>query len=83
MIEFVNGGNVKWRKLLRVGDEATKKQFAFRRYDAAIALEDQCVEEIIDFLREAHVWNDTLLILTADHGEVYRATGGIRIIVCK
>jgi arylsulfatase A-like enzyme len=38
-------------------------------YDGAIAYLDHCIQDLMQFLKELKVWDDTLLIITADHGE--------------
>jgi len=39
------------------------------RYDSAIRYADQQVNRIIDYLKHNDLWDNTVLIVTADHGE--------------
>jgi len=47
------------------------KQF----YEAAIAYTDQQVGRIVDYLKTASRWEDTLVVLTSDHGELFGEYG--------
>jgi arylsulfatase A-like enzyme len=40
-----------------------------RLYDAEISYTDQCIGELVDGLRTTGLLDDTLLVLTSDHGE--------------
>lgn len=40
-----------------------------RPYDGEIAYSDHCIGAVVDALRSWGLWKDTLLVLTADHGE--------------
>ena len=39
------------------------------RYDSAVAYVDSAIKEFIEFLEELNLLDDTLLIITSDHGE--------------
>ncbi len=45
-------------------------------YDAAVRQADDYVGSVIDLLKERGVWDDTLFILLADHGEELSEHGG-------
>ena len=45
-------------------------------YDAAIVAADQLVEVLIERLKERGLWDNTLFILTSDHGEEMNEHGG-------
>lgn len=38
-------------------------------YDAEIGYTDKYVGEVLDYLRENGLWNNTIVVVTADHGE--------------
>jgi arylsulfatase A-like enzyme/Flp pilus assembly protein TadD len=43
--------------------------YADRLYDGEIAYADHCIGTVVDALRSWGVWKDTLIVVTADHGE--------------
>lgn len=45
-------------------------------YDAAVRLADRRFGSVVDLLRERGMWNDTLLVFLADHGEELGEHGG-------
>ena len=45
-------------------------------YDRSIAHFDNMLRFLGSYLEQAGVWNDTILILTADHGEEFKEHGG-------
>jgi arylsulfatase A-like enzyme len=46
------------------------------RYDAEIAYFDKHFDRFVNYLKEAGIYDDTLLIITADHGEEFNDHGG-------
>jgi choline-sulfatase len=44
-------------------------------YDAALEYVDRQVESVVDTLREHDLWDDTILIVTGDHGELLGERG--------
>ncbi len=61
-----------WSKnALRVACTATPEQLERVRalYDAQIAYSDYCIGALTEFLAQQKVLNDTIIIITADHGE--------------
>ncbi|RIK91387.1 MAG: hypothetical protein DCC71_25090 [Proteobacteria bacterium] len=48
-----------------------------RSYDARIALVDRAIGEIRDLLEERGEWEDTLLVVTSDHGEAFFEHAGL------
>jgi arylsulfatase A-like enzyme len=46
------------------------------RYDGEIAAADAEVGALFDALRKAGKWDDTIVVVTADHGEEFRDHGG-------
>lgn len=44
-------------------------EYEGRPYDGEIAYTDQCIGTVMDALRSWGLWNDTLIVVTADHGE--------------
>ena len=52
-------------------------------YDRCIAHFDNMLRFLTSYLEQAGVWNDTIVILTADHGEEFREHGGaIHSVTC-
>jgi choline-sulfatase len=52
-------------------------------YDRCIANFDNMLRFLTSYLQQAGVWDDTILILTADHGEEFREHGGaIHSLTC-
>jgi len=47
----------------------TQRSYYERRYDAEIAYADEMVGELLARVKELGLWEDTIVILTADHGE--------------
>jgi len=45
-------------------------------YDAAVRLADERVGSVIDALKRRGVWDDTIFIVTADHGQEFYEHGG-------
>lgn len=58
--------DINVRTLSQVTPEMRRK---IDEYDSAIAYDDDCFQKLIDELRRRHLMNNTLLIITADHGE--------------
>ena len=50
-------------------------------YDDSILNYDRMVQDVVAFLKEAGLFDSTLLILTSDHGSVWRATERIPLIL--
>ncbi|HEX9795196.1 MAG TPA: sulfatase [Planctomycetota bacterium] len=50
---------------------------ALALYDAEIHWVDRHVGAVVQALKDAGVWDDTLLVLTADHGDEFFERGGI------
>lgn len=60
---------------------STQRRARYRKdllalYDAGIRWVDLQVERLVQQLKEFELWNDTLLVLTADHGEEFLERGG-------
>jgi arylsulfatase A-like enzyme len=49
-----------------------------RRYDSEIAFTDKHVGKVLDRLRLLELFDDALIIVTADHGEEFKDHGGLR-----
>jgi arylsulfatase A-like enzyme len=49
-----------------------------RRYDSEIAFTDHHIGKVLDRLRELELYDDTLIVFTADHGEEFREHGSFR-----
>ena len=76
-------GEIEWgKKMLElwasgesIPDDA--RHHLISLYDAEIAYADRCVAEMLDSLDTAGVLSDTLVIVTADHGEAFHEHDGI------
>lgn len=40
---------------------------------------DKCIGQLMDFLKEAGLWEDTVIVVSADHGGINRGHGGFSI----
>jgi len=49
-----------------------------RRYDSEIAFTDHHIGKVLDRLRDLDLYDDTLIVFTADHGEEFREHGNFR-----
>jgi arylsulfatase A-like enzyme len=49
-----------------------------RHYDSEIAFTDNHIGKVLDRLRHLELFDDTLIIVTADHGEEFKDHGGLR-----
>lgn len=47
----------------------TDKDYVIAQYDGAIAYMDSCIHQIIERLRTAGILDDTIVVITSDHGE--------------
>ncbi len=45
------------------------------KYDAEIADFDSCFDDLLDFLKDNHLYDNTLIVLTSDHGEEFYEHG--------
>jgi arylsulfatase A-like enzyme len=50
----------------------------YNYYLNAIRDEDRALQQIVDVLKEMDLWRDTIVIFTADHGEMGGAHGGLK-----
>lgn len=65
---YANGGAYPY---MAGGLEMTEQDMEVLRswYDGAIAYLDYCIRDLLNFFKELSVYDDTLVIITADHGE--------------
>jgi arylsulfatase A-like enzyme len=49
-----------------------------RHYDSEVAFTDKHVGKVLDRLRHLELFDDALIIVTADHGEEFKDHGGLR-----
>jgi arylsulfatase A-like enzyme len=47
----------------------TDRAYVLAEYDASVAYADECIGRVFDRLAELNLWDDTLVIVSADHGE--------------
>lgn len=52
-------------------------------YDAGVCYVDECIGDLIAHLKTMGVYEDTLIIITADHGEEFMEHGGFAHDACK
>ena len=66
---FKDGDTKNWPRIpARITDRASLKKW-IDGYDTAIRYVDDCIRAIIDKLKAAGVYDDTAIIISADHGE--------------
>jgi arylsulfatase A-like enzyme len=65
---YANGGAYPY---MAGGLEMTERDMEVLRswYDGAIAYLDYCIRDLLNFLKQLGVYDDTLVIIMADHGE--------------
>ena len=74
-------GDADWNKNMRElwfsgkAIPEDERQHLISLYDAEIAYMDSCVGELLDSLDATGVLSDTMVILTADHGEAFHEHG--------
>jgi arylsulfatase A-like enzyme len=59
-------------------DRADMWDIFYNYYLNAIRDEDRALQQIIDVLNEMDLWRDTVVIFTADHGEMAGSHGGLK-----
>jgi len=66
------------RKILNFPEKLTEKEIKKRvdLYDASIRFVDEMVEELVEELKDRGIWDNTIIIITADHGEEFGEHGG-------
>jgi len=62
--------NPRWRKFLKksLGNVKTTDE-VIAKYDAAIAYVDENIGRLVEFIEKQGIKEDTIIVLTADHGE--------------
>jgi len=60
----------KIKKLLRL-DNNTNPDYYISQYNGEITFNDKSIGEVIKFLKEKKIYDNTFIILTADHGESF------------
>lgn len=77
-----NGNYVGWEKRLinkvlrkRHTLTAREKKYLLDRYDSEIKQMDRGIGELLKFLKELGVYDDSLIIITSDHGESFGEHG--------
>ena len=70
---------VQYTELLNLRDELTPADYAelMRIYDSEIAHTDRWIGALLDGLRERGLFDDTLVVLTGDHGEEFGDHGDL------
>jgi len=61
----------RWVTLERKPLSASERSFTISQYDGAIAAEDENIALLINKLKELGVYDNTLIIVTSDHGEAF------------
>ncbi|MFN7953639.1 MAG: sulfatase-like hydrolase/transferase [bacterium] len=55
--------------------ERWEREFALDRYDENLRYADDGIAKLVERLRAARLWDDTLLVVTSDHGEAFGEHG--------
>lgn len=61
----------RWKTLERQPLSASERSFTISQYDGAIAAEDESIALLINRLKESGLYDNTLIIVTSDHGEAF------------
>jgi arylsulfatase A-like enzyme len=70
LTKIIKGLNGIWKRRLKIftkGINTTNQMLA--RYDASIKYVDEQIGDIVGMLKQNNIFDDTLLIITSDHGE--------------
>jgi arylsulfatase A-like enzyme len=59
----------------RIGITAEERGHLINLYDAEVAMVDAEISRVLDELRKRDLWNNTLVVLNADHGEGFGEHG--------
>ena len=69
--------NEYWNRAnLAPSDLRNKRDEVVQLYDASIRWADRQIAQLVDSLRQSHLWNDCVFTLTADHGEEFLEHAG-------
>lgn len=69
-------GIINWRVGRNNPDlTASEKQSEIDAYDSAIAYVDQNIQRLIDALKQRNLLDNTIIVLTSDHGEAFQEHG--------
>jgi arylsulfatase A-like enzyme len=61
----------RWKTLERQPLSASELSFTISQYDGAIGAEDESIALLINRLKESGLYDNTLIIVTSDHGEAF------------
>jgi arylsulfatase A-like enzyme len=76
LLEYKNGWD-GWSGVIPT-DRPDMWNIFYNYYLNAIRDEDRALQQIVDVLNEMDLWRDTVVIFTADHGEMGGAHGGLK-----
>jgi arylsulfatase len=73
------GDGLEYRVIYKMRNVLTDEDMGelIRFYDSEIAHTDRWIGALFDGLRERGLWDDLLVVFTADHGEEFRDHGGL------
>nr|WP_048086672.1 sulfatase-like hydrolase/transferase [Ferroglobus placidus] len=67
---LTNINNKEWKDyLLKAFGEQTTAEEVIAMYDSAIRYVDQEIGRLIDFLKDKRIYDNTIFVITSDHGE--------------
>ena len=64
------------RKVKSVRVNPAEVEYAVNLYDAGIRYADDQIKRLFDLLRELDLWDHTIIVVTADHGDEFLEHGG-------
>lgn len=76
-VQAVGGKSSRLLQYLADKDRICQKESReyVQMYDSMVTYVDSCVGSVIDVLRDQELWEDTVLIITGDHGEALHDRG--------
>ncbi len=71
--------DLKMRRAIHHKAELNSEEIAKIKclYEAAISYVDENIERLVDFLKKNNIYEETLVIITADHGEEFNEHGDV------
>lgn len=75
---IIDGKNIAWRTDIAPGMDQADLNHIVALYDGEIRLTDEHVGRILKTLKDTGLYDDTLIIVTSDHGEEFLEHGAIK-----
>ena len=75
---IIDGKDIAWRTDIAPGMDRADLNHILALYDGEIRLTDEHVGRILKKLKDAGLYDDTLIIVTSDHGEEFLEHGSVK-----